>query len=220
MDIGYLMSPVLPQRRTCPCAGGQMLSLQGPLSIAALPGHILPSKGRLSSNHAQRCSYPSNDHQRCPTGDLAPIPRNSCCPSKAECDNTNCSQVIFHTLAKKKFQICELQILFCCRFAALLSAAVTAQLLRFPKASVALARELALLRWSKFVSRYLEFWMFKMFNIQYHCRHILWNRATARDQTAPRLPATWQGENLWDKYLYGQSYLARWTNHDESIIRA
>ena len=103
MYIGYLMpmSPVLPQRRTCPCAGGQMLSLQGPLSIAALPGHFLPSKGRLFSNHAQRCSYPSNDHQRCPTGDLAPIPRNSCCPSKAECDNTNCSQVFFTHLPKK-----------------------------------------------------------------------------------------------------------------------
>ena len=40
-------------------------------------------------------SSSSTDHQRCPTGDLAPIPRNSCCPSKAECDNTNCSQVFF-----------------------------------------------------------------------------------------------------------------------------
>ena len=53
----------------------------------------------------------------------------------------------FSHTCQKKFQICELQILFCCRFAALLSAAVTAQLLRFPKASVALARGLALLRW-------------------------------------------------------------------------
>ena len=63
----------------------------------------------------------------------------------------------------------------------------------------------------KIVSRYLGLWMLKIFNMLNiqnnlnvdNCRHILWNRATARDQTAPRLPATWQGENLWDKYLYG-----------------
>ena len=48
--------------------------------------------------------------------------------------------------------------------------------------------------------------IFNMLNIQnnlnvHHCRHILWNQATARDQTAPRLPATWQGEQtlMWSQ---------------------
>merc|ERR1712233_206095 len=41
----------------------------------------------------QHCQGISCPPKRCATGDLAPIPRNSCCPSKAECDNTNCSQV-------------------------------------------------------------------------------------------------------------------------------
>merc|ERR1711974_50628 len=55
------------------------------------------------------------------------------------------------------------------RCVALLSGAVTAKLLQFPKASAAQARGPALLK------------------------HILWNQATAREQTALRLPATWQG---------------------------
>jgi len=75
--------------------------------LAPVPeGKCCPSRDLCPLQHCQgiscppkvgypkiRCSYPSNNHQRCPTGDLAPIPRNSCCPSKAECDNTNCSQV-------------------------------------------------------------------------------------------------------------------------------
>ena len=95
--------PVLPKWRSCPGARGRLLPFQRLLPVATLPGHILSSKGIiififlflvLQKHQISEClNHPQNE-QKCPTGDIAPIPRDSCCPSKAECDNKNCSQVI------------------------------------------------------------------------------------------------------------------------------
>ena len=53
-----------------------------------------PISCRRKKHQISEClNHPQNE-QKCPTGDIAPIPRDSCCPSKAECDNKNCSQVI------------------------------------------------------------------------------------------------------------------------------
>ena len=105
--------PVLPEWRSCPCTRGRLLPFQRLLPVATLPGHILSSKGIiififlflvLQKHHFSEClNHPKNE-QKCPTGDIAPIPRDSCCPSKAECDNKNCSQVIERTSYFSFFQ--------------------------------------------------------------------------------------------------------------------
>ena len=103
--------PVLPEWRSCPGARGRLLPFQRLVPVATLPGHILSSKGIiifstlvLQKHHFSDClNHPKNE-QKCPTGDLAPIPRDSCCPSKAECDNKNCSQVIERTSYFSFFQ--------------------------------------------------------------------------------------------------------------------
>ena len=93
----------MPEWRSCPSARGRLLPFQRPLPVATLPGHILSSKGIIiciflflvlkKHNFPECLNHPQNE-QKCPSGDIAPIPRDSCCPSKAECDNNNCSQVI------------------------------------------------------------------------------------------------------------------------------
>ena len=105
--------PVLPEWRSCPCARGRLLPFQRLLPVATLPRHILSSEGIiififlfrvLQKHHFSEClNHPKNE-QKCPTGDIAPIPRDSCCPSKAECDNKNCSQVIERTSYFSFFQ--------------------------------------------------------------------------------------------------------------------
>ena len=87
----------MPEGKCCPSR--DLCPLQHCQGISCPPKVVYP-KLQLMIRLRDVLILPSNsssstDHQRCPTGDLAPIPRNSCCPSKAECDNTNCSQVFF-----------------------------------------------------------------------------------------------------------------------------
>ena len=130
--------PVLPKWRSCPGARGRLLPFQRLLPVATLPGHILSSKGIiififlflvLQKHQISEClNHPQNE-QKCPTGDIAPIPRDSCCPSKAECDNKNCSQVIertsYFSFFPGRISCSSSQCVFSIRYVALSTGAMT-----------------------------------------------------------------------------------------------
>ena len=153
----------------------------------------------LQKHHFSEClNHPKNE-QKCPTGDLAPIPRDSCCPSKAECDNKNCSQVIERTSYFSFFQaifpapaVC---VNVCFRPGALYcrtlrwrfdssgsrgSVLSEQKSLPCPGACIIGFNDLKTINYSK------TSWCAL-------CRHFLWSQVIAGGQIAPRLPATWQG---------------------------
>ena len=144
-------------------------------------------------------NHPKNE-QKCPTGDLAPIPRDSCCPSKAECDNKNCSQVIERTSYFSFFPghiSCSTSLCqnVCFRTGALYCRTVRWRFdssgsrgsvlseqksLPCPGACIIGFNDLKTINYSK------TSWCAL-------CRHFPWSQVIAGGRIAPRLPATWQG---------------------------
>ena len=199
--------PVLPEWRSCPGARGRLLPFQRLVPVATLPGHILSSKGIiifstlvLQKHHFSDClNHPKNE-QKCPTGDLAPIPRDSCCPSKAECDNKNCSQVIERTSYFSFFQghfSCSSSLCqnVCFRTGALYCRTVRWRFDSSGSRGSVLSEQKSLPCPGACIIGFNDLKTINDFKTSWCalCRHFLWSQVIAGGQIAPRLPATWQG---------------------------